>query len=179
MIEVRVVELIADHLAASRARVLAACRDHRDIASLTHWTAREAADALWEARHELCTIPPTAIWRPAAPIFLLGSEAGAPSKPPPPSDGDLWVDIVAVPSASSVELAGKALAAGRERFTRLRESRGVGEFTTVAIAMIRAEDDLQIIDRLIGDLGDPTARERFGSMAGPWGMVGDVLAWHV
>src|SRR5262249_20519262 len=122
---------------------------------------------------------PGAIWHAAAPMILLAAEPGTPSTPPPARDDDLWIDVVAVPSASSGDAAVKALAAGRARFVRLRDSRRAGLVATIAIAFVRADDDIRTIGRLIEELGQPTARHRFGELSGPSPVFGDVLAWRV
>ena len=179
MVLARLVESLASHLAAAQERVVAACRENRDIASLSRWSAREAADALWDARADLGTAMPGAIWHAAAPMFLLASEPGTPTTPPPPRDGDLWIDVVAVPSASSGDAAAKALAAGRARFVRLRDSRRTGVFATIAIAFVRSDDDVRTIQRVIDELGEPTARGRFGDLGTRFALLGDVLAWKI
>jgi hypothetical protein len=175
----RVVESLARHLASARDRVVAACRENRDIASLSRWSAREAADALADARVDVGAATPGVIWHAAAPMFLLAAEPGTPSTPPHARDSDLWIDVVAVPSASSADVAAQALSAGRARFLRLRDSRRAGAFATVAIAFVRSDEDLRTIDRLIAELGPPAARHRFGGMAGDGAVLGEVLAWRV
>ena len=177
MVLARLVESLASHLAAAHERVVAACRENRDIASLSRWCARETADALWDARAELGAPESSAIWHAAAPMFLLASEPGTPSTPPPPRDGDVWIDVVAVPWGSSADAATKAIAAGRARFVRLRDSRRTGLFATIAIAFVRSDDDVRTIGQLIAELGEPTARHRFGDPAVP--LLGDVMAWRV
>ncbi len=177
MIATRVVACIADHLVEERARFVAACRENLDIATLTMWMAHESADALWKVRHYLGARPRVAIWRPAAPMILLGAGPGTATSPPPAYENDLWIDVVAVPSTSKASAALDAVVAARTRFVRLRDSRGVGTFVTLAVATLHDDDDLKTTERMISALGDPVARERFGGLAGPWGMVVDVLGW--
>lgn len=179
MIAARIVACLADRLAESRDRFVAACRENSDIASLTNWMAHEAADALSEVRHYLGGTPRVAVWGPAAPMLLLGAGSGTPAMPSAARASDLWIDVVAVPSASKPSAAVEALSAGRARFLHLRDVRRVGTFATLAVATLRDDDDLRTTERMIAELGEPAARERFGGLAGPWGMVVDVLGWLV
>ena len=179
MIAARIVACFADRLAASRNRFVAACRENSDIASLTNWMAHEAADALSEVRHYLGATPRVAVWRPAVSMILLGAESGTATAAPAARASDLWIDVVAVPSASKPSAAVEALSAGRARFLRLRDVRRVGTFATLAVATLRDDDDLRTTERMIAELGEPAGRERFGGLAGPWGMVVDVLGWAI
>lgn len=173
----QVVDVVADHLSASRTAVLAAGAQHRDVSGLSRWFAREVAGALWDARFDLSDVPFSLLWRATETAFLLSPVDDATRTAPAQHASDLWVEALAVPPAArSIEIAGSAIRLASAQLDARRLRRRVGTFVALAAVMVRDQRDLAV-DLLIATVGEPAARARFTALDADGGLRGDLFAW--